>query len=145
MNIIISQENWNGTLLNDSFPIIRPANDAICVGSEIQVMCRKDFVGYAKVVSGIQIKWSQINDNISYLYMGHPTAYVKKVLGNFMGFSDKNPAIPDFPLFFGFAKWQERHMPTQSVLFQRWYDKAKEKQTKLYDDQSFQESLFIDQ
>ena len=144
MYYIINQENWNGALLLECFPVIRPASDGLSVGLEIQVFNKKDLVGYAKVVSGIQIKWSSLNDNICYMYMGHPVPYVKKVLSNVFGFSATNPCLPDFPLFFGFAHWLEHHMPVKSLLFQKQYDKAKLKQTKLWDDQSYQESLFID-
>ena len=140
----IQQENWNGALLLDCFPIIRPASDSITVGEELQVMNKKDLVGYAKVVSGLQIKWSQLSDNVCYLYMGHPTPYVKKVLASIIGFYPTNPVINDFPLFFGTAQWLERHMPVQAVMYQRQFDKAKAKATKIWDDQSYQDSLFVD-
>lgn len=144
MFYIINQENWNSTLLLDCFPIIRPLSDGLSVGQEIQVFSKKDLVGYAKIVSGIQIKFGNLNDNICYMYMGKPAPYVKKVLSNVFGFTATNPVIPDFPLFFGFAEWLEHHMPIKSLLFQKQFDKAKLKQTKLWDDQSYQNSLFVD-
>lgn len=127
---IYTIDNSNGKLLMECFPIIRPSSESLTVGTEIQIMTKSELVGYATIVSGIETKWKHISENISYLYMGKPSPYVKKVLSTMFGFSLDNPVTSEFPVFFGFAKWTERHLPVQSEMFQNFFDKIKETHTK---------------
>jgi hypothetical protein len=143
MRTIFVTENWNGSLLLDCFPVIRPACEGYIVNEEYQIMYKDKFAGYCKLVSGKAIKWQDINENISHLFIGKNSPYFKKVLHNVFKLNSSVPVNPEFPVFFGFGQWIERHMPVQNEMFQRFYEKSKEKQTKTYEDEPALKS-FID-
>ena len=142
MTHVISLDNWNGKLMMDCFPIIRPSSDNLIIGSQIQINIKSALVGYATVVSGIEMRWKQISDNVSYLYMGMPAPYVKKFLASQFGFTLNNPVTSESPIFFGFAKWTERHMPTQGEMFQQFFDLAKQTHTTIDEEDFIQSSFF---
>lgn len=144
MKTIFVSENWNGSLLLDCFPIIRPACEGLVVNEEYQIMYKDKFAGYCKLVSGATIKWQNINENISHLFIGKNSPYFKKVLVSVFKLQTATSIHPEFPVFFGFGQWIERHMPVQNEMFQRFYDKAKQIPTKTYEEEPALFS-FIDQ
>lgn len=145
MHTIFVPDNWNGAILMDCFPIIRPANEGISVGWEVEIRVKKDFAGYAKVIDGKNIQWQNITEGMSYLLIGNNSIYLKTVLANVFGFSVNNRPAPNFPVFFGFCQWTERHMPTHTAMFNKWYGKASEKHTKVYHDEHSQaDPIFAD-
>jgi hypothetical protein len=134
-------ENWNGILLTDCFPIIRPQEERFSVGQEFSIMVRSEFAGYASIVSGKTVHWGNITDNLSFAVMGKNNAYLKKVLCKMFGFGAGFPTN-DYQVFFGYAQWTQRHLPVQATLFQKWYTKAAEKHTIHTADEFNQETSF---
>lgn len=144
MKTIFVPENWNGSLLLNCFPIIRPAAENLVVNEEYQIIYKEKFAGYGKLVCGSKVQWQNINENMSQLFIANNSAYFKKVLISVFRIQTNNPLHPEFPVFFGFVKWIERHMPLQNELFLQHYNKAKENSTKTYQDEA-PLALFIDQ
>jgi len=141
--IITVHEHWNGTLLNECFPMLLPAANGVIVGDELQIMYKKQLAGYAKVVCGRIVTWSNITDNISYSIMAKPVPYFKKVMASTFGFSDTNQPRPEFPLFFGMIQWQQRHLYTQVDLFNKQWQIAQSKPTQTGQNlEAIQETLY---
>lgn len=143
MRTIYIQDNWNGAALLDSFPLMKPASDGLQINEEIQVHVKGKYAGYAKITSGSIIKWQHISENIAQIVIGNNSAYLKKVLTNVFQFPNSMAPHPDYPVFFGTAKWIERHMETQNMLFQSFYEKAKTKTTKVYEDTLIDQPLLF--
>ncbi|MCK9404491.1 MAG: hypothetical protein M0Q26_13955 [Chitinophagaceae bacterium] len=143
MKTVFVPDNWNGSILMDCFPIIRPANEDISIGLEVEILVKDKFAGYAKIVDGKNLPWQAITEGMSYLIISHNSLYLKKTLAQVFGFSEANKPHPDFPIFFGFAQWKERHMPQHVIMFNKWYKKVGEKTTKIYQDEMSQEKLLF--
>lgn len=133
MKTIFVPENWNGSLLLHCFPVIRPAAEKLVINEEYQIVYKEKFAGYGKLVSGSIVQWQNIGENVSHLFIGKNSPYLKKVLISVFKLQTTNSIHPEFPVFFGFVQWIERHMPIHNELFLRMYDKAKEIPTKTYE------------
>lgn len=140
--VINFNENFNGNLIADVFPILRPANENYKTGEEVIIHYKNEYAGCADIVEGFDITWSKINDSLSLLISGKDSLWFKGQLKSVYGFSLERNVPPEFPVFWGLAKWKERHMPVQVKMFNAFYQKALELQTTIEVDEMTQETLF---
>lgn len=139
--VINYNENFNGNLIGDVFPILRPANEDLKAGDEIEVHFKNEYAGSAEILEGQIIPWSRINDSLCLLISGKNSAWFKGVLKCIYGFGQRE-VLPEFPVFWGLAKWNERNMPVQVKIFNTFYEKALEKKREVEIDEMSQETLF---
>lgn len=118
-------ENWNGHLLADTFLFIRPFSQDFGIGEEVQICLKGDLLGYGKITNGYQCTFGSLNETTAQLLMGKPEPYFKKVLASMFGYSIQT-INPNFPVYLGVIKYINRHMPTQSAEFEKFYRKAAE-------------------
>ncbi len=144
MKQVSFSQNWNGALLNECFPILRPANEEFQFGDELQVHFGHDkvFIGYARIVNGSIVRWKNITDGMAHCIIAKPVPYLKSVMKDIFGFAKESYPANDFPVFFGFAQWTERHMPEQAILFDKFYAKASKVHTKIESTGRFQQPIF---
>lgn len=140
--VINFNENFNGNLIANVFPILRPANEDLKIGEEIIIHYKNEYAGCADIVDGNQLTWSRLNESLSLLISGKDCISFKSQLKHIYGFGIERNVPPGFPLFWGLAKWKERHMPVQVKMFNTFYEKALELQTTIEADEMSQETLF---
>jgi hypothetical protein len=135
-------ENWNGTLLADCFPILRPANEGWKDGETCAVFYKGKYAGTAVVRTERVILWKDISDHASFLLVSKPAYQLKSVLRTFYGFGKIDP-LPTFPVFYGIAQWTERDLGTTAMMFEEEWKKCKKKmQEPETKDEYNQEPLF---
>lgn len=134
-------ENWNGNLLADCFPILRPLNEGWLVDQSFSILYKGKFAGTATVRSGKNILWKDINDHIAHLVIAKPAFELKSVLRSFYGFGGIDPH-PEFPVFYGIAEWTERDHGTTAIMFNEEWKKVGKKAIPVERDEFSQEPLF---
>lgn len=88
---VLVTKNWNGALMNHNWRIVKPESSDYYVGASFEIReNQRDGVilGVAKIAAISKIRFSDINDNISYAIIGHNAPYFKSVLHRMYGFAD---------------------------------------------------------
>lgn len=140
--ILFYPQNFNGIFCCDAFPFLRPANEDLQHGEEVQIMLDKKFLGYAKIIKTSSYTWSQLNEWIALHATGKNLHWAKTTWARSFGFSDKNPPTPNFPLTYGIAQWLQRYLPEQAHIYTKQWNKAMEIPTPHTQNEASQETLF---
>lgn len=88
---VLVTKNWNGTLMNDAWRIVKPESPNYYVGASFDIReYQRDGVllGTAIIVAISRIHFRDINDNISFHIIGRNAMYFKTVLDKMYGFTD---------------------------------------------------------
>jgi hypothetical protein len=139
--ILSCNENWNGNLLADCFPVLRPENEGLAADLEVQVHYKGKYAGTAVIKSARIIKWKDINDHVAHLVIAKPAFELKSVMRSFYGFGKIDPH-PEFPVFYGIAQWVERDVAVTALMFNEEWKKVKAKAIEEPIDSMNQECLW---